>query len=175
VNGVGLIDEAGRLRLLGAGVTGAAFAAVLAVLLVTSWTGATTAVLVAVGVPAAAVGAAVAVVLQLRSWRAEGGYRRAVEVRDWIVAGQVPAGVPADRWIPAVQAQADREGGGWGKIVLCTLWAAMTWSMRDQHGPLVTTMLVLFWLLLGLWSAVWVVPRARAARALLRRGVSTPG
>ncbi|WP_420367473.1 hypothetical protein [Curtobacterium sp. L1-20] len=175
MNGVGVIDEAGRLRLLGTGAAGAAFGVVLVVLVASSWTPATPTVLVGVGIPSAAVGAAIAVVLQLRSWRAEGGYAESIVVRDWIVDGRVPPDVPAERWIPLVQAQAEREGAGWGKIVLSTLWIAMTWSIRDQHGTLVTTMLVLLWTGLGLWSACWVIPRARAARALLRRGVSTPG
>jgi hypothetical protein len=81
--------------------------------------------------------------------------------------------VTADEWIPALQAQADREGAGWGKIVLCVLWTAMTLSMADQHGPLLTGMLVALWVGIGGWSALWVVPRARAARALLRRGVAS--
>jgi len=174
MNGVGVVDEAGRLRLLGTGAAGAAFGVVLVVLVASSWTEATPGVLVAVGVPSAAAGAAIAVVLQLRSWRAEGGYAESIVVRDWIVDGKVPAGVPAERWIPLVQAQAEREAAGWGKIVLSTLWIAMTWSMRDQHGALITTMLILLWVGLGLWSACWVIPRAREARALLRRGVSTP-
>jgi hypothetical protein len=175
VNRVGLLDEAGRLRLLGTGIAGAAFAVVLAVLVVSSFTGASTTVLVTVGVPAAAVGAAIGVVVQLRSWRDEGGYRRSVEVRDWIVDGRVPSHVPAAEWIPAVQAQADHEAAGWGKIVLCTFWSVMTWSLRDQNGTVVTTMLLCFWAAYALWSAAWVIPRARAARALLRNGVATAG
>ena len=174
MTGVGVLDEAARLRLLGSGAAGAAFAVVLAVLVSSSWAATTTGTVVAAGIPAGAVGAAVAVVLQLRSWRAEGGYRRSVEVRDWIVDGQVPPDVPAEQWIPLMQAQADREGAGWGKIVLCTLWIGMTWSMRDEHGAVITTMLIGLWTALGLWSAAWVIPRARAARALLRRGVATP-
>ena len=51
--GVGVLDEAGRLRLLGAGVTGAAFAVVLVMLVLSSWTEATTTVLVSAGVPTA--------------------------------------------------------------------------------------------------------------------------
>jgi hypothetical protein len=173
VNGVGTLDEAGRLRLLGAGVTGAAFAVVLATLVISSWAGSSTAVVVSIAIPAAVAGIAIAVVLQLREWRAEGGYARSVVVRNWIVDGQVPAGVPATEWIPLVQAQAEREAAGWGKIVLSTLWIAMTWSMRDQHGALITTMLIALWIGLGLWSAAWVIPRARAAKALLRNGVAT--
>ena len=175
MNGVGPLDEAGRLRLLGAGATGAAFAVVLATLVISSWTGSSTAVVVSIAIPAALAGIAIAVVLQFREWRAEGGYARSVVVRNWIVDGQVPAGVPATEWIPLVQAQADREGAGWGKVVLGVLWIAMTWSMRDQHGTLITTMLIVLWSAMALWAAVWVIPRARAARALLRRGVSTIG
>lgn len=175
VNGVGVLDEAGRLRLLGAAVTGAAFAVVLAMLVLSSWTEATTRALVTVGIPAAAAGAAVAVVLQRRSWRGEGGYERSIAVREWIADGKVPAGVPADQWIPLVQAQADREGAGWGKVVLGVLWIAMTWSMHEEHGALITTMLILLWSAMALWAAVWVIPRARAARALLRRGVAPQG
>ncbi|ROP58584.1 hypothetical protein [Curtobacterium sp. PhB115] len=175
MNGVGVLDEAGRLRLLGSGVTGAAFAVVLVMLVLSSWTEATTTVLVSVGIPSAAVGAAIAVVLQRRAWRSEGGYGRSVVVREWIADGHVPNHVPAEQWIPLVQAQAQREEAGWGKLVMSTLWIAMTWSMRDQHPALITTMLILLWVGLGLWSAAWVIPRARAARALLRRGVSTPG
>lgn len=175
MNGVGVLDEAGRLRLLGAGVTGAAFAVVLVTLVVSSWLQATTGVVLAIGVPAAAAGIVVAVLLQLREWRAAGGYERSVVVRDWIVDGRVPAAVPAVEWVPLVQAQAERESAGWGKIVLSVLWTGMTWSMRDQHGPVITTMLILLWVGLGLWSAVWVIPRARAARALLRNGVATQG
>jgi hypothetical protein len=174
VHGVGTLDEAGRLRLLGAAVTGAAFAVVLVVLVVSSWAGSTPAVVLTVGIPSALVGAGAGVVMQQRSWRAEGGYAQSVEVRDWIAANRVPADVPATTWIPLVQAQADREGAGWGKIVLCTLWTAMTWSMRDQHGTVLTLMLVTLWVALGTWSAVWVIPHARRARALLRQGVSTP-
>ncbi|MBF4615694.1 hypothetical protein [Curtobacterium sp. VKM Ac-1376] len=175
MNGVGVLDEAGRLRLLGAAVTGAAFAVVLAMLVLSSWTEATTRALVTVGIPAAAAGAAVAVVLQRRSWRGEGGYERSIAVREWIADGKVPAGVPADQWIPLVQAQADREGAGWGKVVLGVLWIAMTWSMHEEHGALITTMLILLWSAMALWAAVWVIPRARAARALLRRGVAPQG
>lgn len=175
VNGVGVLDEAGRLRLLGAGVTGAAFAVVLVMLVLSSWTEATTAVLVSVGIPTAVLGATIAVVLQRRAWRAEGGYEQSITVRDWIADGQVPAHVPAAHWIPLVQAQADREGAGWGKVVLGVLWIAMTWSMRDQHDALITAMLILLWSGMVLWAALWVIPRARAARALLRRGVSTTG
>lgn len=173
MNGVGTLDEAGRLRLLGAGVTGAAFAVVLVTLVVSSWAGSSTGVVIAIGIPAAVAGIVIAVALQFREWRAEGGYERSVVVRNWIVDGQVPPGVPATEWIPLVQAQAEREAAGWGKIVLSTLWIAMTWSMRDQHGPLITTMLIVLWVGLGLWSAAWVIPRARAAKALLRNGVST--
>lgn len=175
MNGVGALDEAGRLRLLGAGATGAAFSVVLVTLVASSWTAATPSLLLAVGIPAGAVGVCVAVVLQLRSWRAEGGYERSAVVRGWVLDGQVPPDVPASEWIPLVQAQAEREAAGWGKIVLSTLWTGMTWSMRDQHGPVITTMLVLLWVGIGLWSALWVIPRARAAKRLLRRGVSTPG
>ncbi len=173
--GVGVLDEAGRLRLLGAGVTGAAFAVVLVMLVLSSWSEATTTVLVSVGIPTAVAGAAIAVVLQRRAWRAEGGYERSIVVREWIADGQVPEAVPAEQWIPLVQAQADREGAGWGKVVLGVLWIAMTWSMRDQHGTLITTMLILLWSAMALWAAVWVIPRARAARALLRRGVTAIG
>lgn len=175
MNGVGVLDEGGRLRLLGAGATGAAFAVVLVTLIVSSWATPTTTLVLSVGIPSAVVGVVVAVVLQLRSWRAEGGYERSVEVREWVLEGQVPVHVPADVWIPLVQAQAEREGAGWGKIVLSTLWTGMTWSMRDQHGPVITTMLILLWVGLGLWSALWVIPRARAAKRLVRRGVSTIG
>jgi hypothetical protein len=168
-----VLDEAGRLRLLGSGATGAAFAVVLVVLVASSWTTATPTLLVSAGIPAAAVGAAIAVVLQLRSWRAEGGYDRSVVVREWVLEGRVPSDVPAEVWIPLVQAQAEREVAGWGKIVLSTIWIAMTWSMRDQHGALITTMLILLWTGLGLWSALWVIPRARAAKRLMRRGVAT--
>ncbi|SDR03755.1 hypothetical protein SAMN02800687_3416 [Curtobacterium sp. UNCCL20] len=174
VNGVGVIDEAGRFRLLGNGAAGAAFGVVLVVLVASSWTGATTTVLVGIGVPGAAAGAAIGVVLQLRSWRAEGGYRQSVVVRDWIADGRVPEDVPAVQWIPLVQAQAEREAAGWGKIVLSVLWTGMTWSMRDQHPPLITTMLIMLWAGLGLWSGFWVIPRAREAKALMRRGVATP-
>lgn len=172
--GVGVLDEAGRLRLLGAGATGAAFAVVLVVLVASSWAEPTPALLVGLGVPAAAVGIAIAVVLQRRSWRAEGGYERSVVVRNWVLDGEVPPTVPAAEWIPLVQAQADREVAGWGKIVLSTIWILMTWSMRDQHGPVITTMLILLWIGLGLWSALWVIPRARAAKRLLGRGGATP-
>ncbi|MEG8036664.1 hypothetical protein QP157_15525 [Sphingomonas sp. LR61] len=158
MNGAGVLDESGRLRLLGSGVTGAAFAVVLVMLVLSSWTEATTTVLVSVGIPSAAAGAAIAVYLQLRSWRAEGGYENSVLVRDWVAEGQIPVGVPADLWIPLVQAQADREGAGWGKVVLGTLWIAMTWSMRDQHDALITTMLILLWAGMVLWAAVWVIP-----------------
>lgn len=175
VNGAGVLDESGRLRLLGSGMTGAAFAVVLVMLVLSSFTEATTTVLVSVGIPSAVAGAAIAVSLQLGAWRAEGGYERSIAVREWIADGQVPYGVPAELWIPLVQAQADREGAGWGKVVLGTLWIAMTWSMRDQHDALITTMLILLWAGMVLWAAVWVIPRARAARALLRRGVSTIG
>ncbi len=173
VNGVGVLDEAGRLRLLGAGATGAAFAVVLVVLVASSWTEPTPALLVGLGIPSAAVGTTIAVVLQRRSWRAEGGYERSVVVRNWVLDGEVPSTVPAAEWIPLVQAQAEREVAGWGKIVLSTIWILMTWSMRDQHGPVITTMLILLWIGLGTWSALWVIPRARAAKRLLRRGVAT--
>jgi hypothetical protein len=173
VDGVGVVDESGRLRLLGSAVAGAAFGVVLAVLVASSWLTTTTALLVGVGVPAGIAGAAIGVRTQLRAWRAAGGYERSAAVQRWVAEQRVPPGVTADEWVPALQAQADREGAGWGKIVLCVLWTAMTLSMADQHGPLLTGLLVALWVGIGAWSALWVVPRARAARALLRRGVAT--
>ncbi len=168
-----MLDEAGRLRLLGAAVAGAAFGVVLGVLVASSWTEATTGLLVGVGVPAGLVGAAAGVWSQLRTWRIGGGYDRSVVVQDWITDGRVPDGVPAEVWVPLLQAQADREAAGWSKIVLCVLWTAMTWSALDQHGLLLTVLLVGLWVGIGAWSAFWVIPRARAARAVLRRGVTT--
>ena len=168
-----MVDEGGRLRLLGSAGAGAAFAVVLVVLVASSWTTATTGLLVGLGVPAGLVGAAVGVWTQLRSWRAAGGYERSIAVQRWVADGHVPAAVPAEEWVPALQAQADREGAGWGKVVLCVLWTAMTLSMADQHGSVLTALLVALWLGIGLWAVLWVIPRARAARALLRRGVST--
>jgi len=176
VDGVGVVDEGGRLRLLGAASAGAAFGVVLAVLVASSWSATTTGMLVGVGVPAGLVGAAVGTWTQLRSWRAAGGYERSVAVQRWVADGRVPQDVGADEWVPALQAQADREGAGWGKVVLCVLWTAMTLSMVDQHGPLLTALLAGLWLGMGAWSVLWVIPRARAARALLRQGVATqPG
>ncbi len=172
VQGIGMIDEAGRLRLIGAGAAGAAFGVVLVVLVLSSWTPATTTVLVVAGIPAGAAGAAIGVVTTLRSWRAAGGYERSVAAQRWVADNRVPADVPAEVWIPMLQAQADREGAGWGKVVLGTLWIAMTWSMRDQHGPLVTTLLIGLWIGMALWGGVVVVPRARAARTLLRERVA---
>lgn len=172
VQGIGMVDEAGRLRLIGAGAAGAAFGVVLVVLVLSSWTPATPTVLVVVGVPAGAAGAAIGVLTTMRSWRLDGGYERSVEAQRWVADGAVPAGVPAEVWIPMLQAQADREGAGWGKVLLGVLWIAMSWSMRDQHGPLVTTMLIGLWVGLALWGGVVVVPRARAARALLRERVA---
>ncbi len=172
VQGIGMIDEAGRLRLIGAGAAGAAFSVVLVVLVLSSWTPATPTVLVAVGVPAGAVGAAIGVLTTMRSWRLDGGYERSVEAQRWVADGKVPSDVPAEVWIPMLQAQADREGAGWGKVLLGVLWIAMSWSMRDQHGSLVTTMLIGLWVGLALWGGVVVVPRARAARALLRERVA---
>lgn len=166
---VGVIDEAGRLRLLGAAIAGAAFAVVLVMLVLSSWTTATTGVLVSVGIPAAVVGGAIGVALTLRSWRLEGGYERATVAQRWVSDGEVPAEVPATEWIPLVQAQAERQLAGWGKIVLSVFWIAMTWSMRAQHGMLITLLLTGLWIGLGLWSAVVVIPRARAAAAMLRR------
>jgi hypothetical protein len=171
---VGAVDEAGRLRLLGAAVSGAAFALVFVMLVLSSWTAATTGVLVSVGVPAAAVGGTLGVVLLLRSWRIEGGYERASAVQRWISDGRVPIDVPATEWVPLLHGQADRQVAGWGKILTAVLWFAMSWSMRDQHGWVITLLLCGLWTGLGLWSAVVVIPRARAAAAILRRGVSTP-
>ncbi|GAA3335190.1 hypothetical protein GCM10017712_28300 [Curtobacterium citreum] len=173
VDGVGVVDEAGRLRLLGAAVAGAAFGGVLAVLLASSWTAATTGLLVGVGVPAGAVGAGIGVWSQLRNWRTSGGYEQSVRAQRWVADGAVPPGVPAETWVPLLQAQADREGAGWSKIVLCVLWSIMTWSAEPQHGPVLTVLLVGLWVGIGAWSALWVIPRARAARAVLRRGVTT--
>ncbi|MEV7932374.1 hypothetical protein [Curtobacterium sp. NPDC089185] len=173
---VGVVDEAGRLRLLGSAVAGAAFGVVLAVLVASSWATTTTGLVVGVGVPAAVLGGAVGVWTQLRSWRAAGGYEHAVAVQRWVAEGRVPLGVPAEEWVPALQAQADREGAGWGKVVLCVLWTAMTLSMADQHGPVLTTLLAALWIGMGTWSVAWVIPRARAARALLQRaGAALPG
>ncbi|KQS09961.1 hypothetical protein ASG04_05070 [Curtobacterium sp. Leaf183] len=166
---MGVIDEAGRLRLLGAAIAGAAFAVVLVMLVLSSWTTATTGVLVSVGIPAAVVGGAIGVALTLRSWRLEGGYERATVAQRWVSDGEVPVDVPATEWIPLVQAQAERQLAGWGKIVLSVFWIAMTWSMRAQHGMLITLLLTGLWVGLGLWSAVVVIPRARAAAAMLRR------
>lgn len=166
---VGVIDEAGRLRLLGAAVAGAAFAVVLVMLVLSSWTTATTGVLVSVGIPTAVLGAAIGVGLTLRSWRLEGGYERATIAQRWVSDGEVPPDVPPTEWVPLIQAQAERQLAGWGKIVLSVFWIAMTWSMRAQHGTLITLLLTGLWAGLGLWSAVVVIPRARAAAAMLRR------
>lgn len=173
MRGVGLIDEAGRMRLVGSGVAGAAFAVVLVMLLVSPWAGATTGVLVAVAIPVGAAGAAIGAFLTVRSWRLGGGYERVVAVQRWVAEGEVPAGVPASVWIPLVQAEADKQVAGWGKIVLAVCWGAMTWSMRDQQPPVLTAILLALWAGLATWSAVWVIPRARAARDVLRRGVAT--
>jgi hypothetical protein len=171
VRGIGVVDEAGRLRLLGTAVAGAAFALVFTMLVLSSFRTATPQVLVSVGLPAALVGATVAGWLLLRSWRAEGGYERVVMVERWVTDRHVPAGVPADVWVPRLQAQADQQVGGWGKIVLCVFWSAMTWSMRDQHGTVITLLLLGLWAGLALWSALWVIPRARVARDMLQQGV----
>jgi len=172
VRGIGVVDEAGRLRLLGSAVAGAAFALVFAMLVLSSFRTATPQVLVSVGLPAAVAGAAIAVWLLLRSWRIEGGYERVVMVERWVTERHVPAEVPAEVWVPRLQAQADLQVGGWGKIVLCVFWIAMTWSMRDQHGPVITLLLIGLWVGLALWSALWVIPRARVARDMLREGVT---
>ncbi|WP_144763054.1 hypothetical protein [Curtobacterium sp. 9128] len=173
MRGVGLIDEAGRMRLVGAGAAGAAFAVVLVMLVVSPWAGATTGVLVGVALPVGAVGAAIGVWLTLRSWRLGGGYERVVAVQRWVAEDEVPAGVPTSTWVPLVQAEADKQIAGWGKIVLAVSWGGITWSMRDQQPPVLTAILLALWTGLALWSAVWVIPRARAAQAMLRRGVAT--
>lgn len=175
MDGIGILDEAGRLRLLGAGVAGAAFGAVLVVLVASSFTPATTGMLVVVGVPGAIAGAVVGVVTTLRAWRLGGGYERVVSVERWVADGRVPADVPAEVWVPLLQARADREGAGWTKVVLATFWIAIAWSMREQHGTVVTWVLIALWTGLGLWGGLVSVPRARAARAVLRRGVTTVG
>jgi hypothetical protein len=171
VRGIGVVDEAGRLRLLGSALAGAAFALVFTMLVLASFRTATPQVLVSVGLPAAVVGAAIAGWVQLRSWRAAGGYERVVMVERWITDRAVPAEVPAEVWIPRLQAQADQQTAGWGKIVLAVFWSAMTWSMRDQHGTVITLLLLGLWVGLALWSALWVIPRARVARDMLRQGV----
>lgn len=163
-----MIDEAGRLRLLGTAIAGAAFAVVFVMLVLSSWTTATTSVLVSVGIPVAVLGAAAGVFLLLRSWRLDGGYERATTAQRWISDGQVPVDVPVTEWVPLLQAQAERQLAGWGKIVLSVFWIAMTWSMRAQHGMLITLLLTGLWIGLGLYSAVVVIPRARAAAAMLR-------
>ncbi|MBT2501042.1 hypothetical protein [Curtobacterium sp. ISL-83] len=170
---VGVIDEAGRMRLLGSAVAGAAFATVLVVLIVSSWLAVTPGLLVSVGLPSAVAGAAVAVVVQLRSWGSDGGYERVVLVERWITEREIPLGVPAEMWVPMLQAQAGRLEAGWGKVVMSVFWIPMTWSMRDQHGTLLTLLLIGLWVGLGGWSAVWVIPRARTARSMLRQGVAT--
>jgi hypothetical protein len=172
VRGIGVVDEAGRLRLLGAAIAGAAFALVFVMLVLSSFRTATAQVLVSVGLPAAVVGAAIAVWLLLRSWRTAGGYERVVMVERWVTERQVPAEVPAEVWVPRLQAQADLQTSGWGKIVLCVFWTAMTWSMRDQHGPVITLLLIGLWVGLALWSALWVIPRSRRARDMLHEGVT---
>jgi hypothetical protein len=171
VRGIGVVDEAGRLRLLGSALAGAAFALVFTMLVLASFRTATPQVLVSVGLPAGVLGAAVAGWLQLRSWRASGGYERVVMVERWVTDRHVPAEVPAEVWIPRLQAQADQQAAGWGKIVLAVFWSAMTWSMRDQHGTVITLLLLGLWAGLALWSALWVIPRARVARDMLRQGV----
>jgi hypothetical protein len=171
VHGIGVVDEAGRLRLLGAALSGAAFALVFAMLVVSSFRTATPQVLVSVGLPAALVGAGIGGWLLLRSWRIEGGYERVVMVERWVTERHVPAEVPAEVWVPRLQAQADLQAAGWGKIVLAVFWSAMTWSMRDQHGTVITLLLLGLWAGLALWSALWVIPRARVARDMLRQGV----
>ncbi len=87
-----MVDEAGRLRLLGSAGAGAAFGVVLAVLVASSWVTTTTALLVGVGVPAGLLGAAIGVWTQLRSWRAAGGYERCVAVQRWVAEQRVPPG-----------------------------------------------------------------------------------
>ncbi|ROS77709.1 hypothetical protein EDF24_0468 [Curtobacterium sp. PhB130] len=171
---MGVIDEAGRLRLLGNAVAGAAFAVVLTMLVLSSWTAATTNVLVSVGVPAAVLGAGIGVFLLLRSWRIDGGYERASAVQRWISDGRVPSDVPVQVWVPLLVAQAERQRAGWGKIVLAVFWTAMTWSMRDVHGTLITVLLSGLWVGLALWAAVVVIPRARVAAAILRREAAIP-
>ncbi|WP_420363236.1 hypothetical protein AABM26_02200 [Curtobacterium aetherium] len=171
MHGIGVVDEAGRLRLLGTAVAGAAFALVLTMLVTSSFWTATPQLLVSVGLPAALLGAGIAGWLQLRSWRAAGGYEQVVMVERWVTERRVPAEVPAEIWVPRLQAQAEQQVGGWGKIVLCVFWTAMTWSMRDQHGTVITLLLLGLWVGLGLWSALWVIPRARVARDMLRQGV----
>ncbi|PZE87084.1 hypothetical protein [Curtobacterium sp. MCBD17_032] len=171
MDGIGVVDEAGRFRLLGTAVAGAAFALVFTMLVVSSFRTTTPQVLVSVGLPAAVVGAVVAGWLQLRSWRAAGGYERVVMVERWVTDRHVPAGVPAEVWVPRLQALADQQTAGWGKIVLAVFWSAMTWSMRDQHGPVVTLLLLGLWAGLAMWSALWVIPRARVARSMLQQGV----
>lgn len=168
-----MLDESGRLRLLGSAVVGAVFAVVLVTLVLSSWTGATTGVLLGVAAPGGIVGAAIGVWLTIREWRLGGGYQQSVVAERWVADQRVPVSVPAEVWVPRVQAQADREGSGWGKVILGLLWFAMTWSSREQQGPVVTTMLLALWLALAAWGGFWVVPRARAARRLLRQGVST--
>lgn len=169
-----MIDEAGRMRLLGSAVAGAAFAVVLVMLLVSSFATTTASLLVSVGLPAAVAGGAVALYVQLRSWRADGGYERVVLVERWITEREVPVGVPAEVWVPMLQAQAGRLEAGWGKVALCVFWIPMTWSLRDQHGMILTVLLIGLWVGLGGWSALWVIPRARVARGMLRQGVATP-
>lgn len=172
MHGIGEVDEAGRLRLLGSAAAGAGFALVFTMLVLSSFQTATPQVLVSVGLPAALIGAGVAGWLQLRSWRVDGGYEAVVMVERWVTERQVPTGVPAEIWVPRLQAQADQQTAGWGKIVLAVFWSAMTWSMRDQHGTVITLLLLGLWAGLALWSALWVIPRSRVARDMLRQGVA---
>lgn len=173
VDGIGTLDESGRLRLLGSAVVGAAFAVVLVMLVLSSWHEATTAVLLGIAVPSGLVGAAIGIGLTLREWRSGGGYQQSVVAERWVADQRVPESVPAEVWVPRVQAQADREVTGWGKVVLGVFWAAMTWTSREQQGPVVAALLLGLWIALAAWGGFWVVPRARAARRLLRQGVST--
>lgn len=171
---VGPVDGRGRLAVVGAAAAGALMGGLV------GWFGLglfdvpLTPSRSAVPVVTALVVAAVFVWLLLRTWRGRGGYRRARELDGWLRRRRVPSDVPAGQWQPAVERIAARSGQAWGKSLIAAAWVGFTIpTLIGGDGNPATLPLTLLWIASLAYHLGWVVPRARAARRILTRGVPT--
>jgi hypothetical protein len=118
MRGVGPINVRGRWYLVGGAVL--VFAVWLWAMSAEPWepdgTFSGRYLVVSLGVSAILAGGAV--LIQLWSWRRQGGRLAVAEVDSWVRSGAVPAEVPREQWQPALERRTGRAAACWSQVVL---------------------------------------------------------
>jgi hypothetical protein len=170
---VGPVDGRGRLAVVGSAAAGAVTGGLAGWLGLGLFDLPLATEYAAVPVAGGLVAAAVFVWLLLLTWRRRGGYRHAAEVDAWLRARRVPPDVPSATWRPAVEAIAGRRTQAWSQVVLGGFWILWAAVRFHDDGPAVAVPMGLIWACSIAYHLGWVLPRVRAGRMILARGVST--